>query len=123
MHCNICGSYFYLKRNFLDLFNTKKEYVCDYCYKKYPINLQVTNVFLDEYECKIISMFNTNYKINYNSFIVEYSKIAKTYIEMDGYETLFFDSISLSDENIELLYMISKLFNKNLIIITFLIKK
>ena len=22
MHCNICGSYFYLKRNFLDLFNT-----------------------------------------------------------------------------------------------------
>ena len=41
MNCLICKRPFYKKRSFLDLFKEEKGYICDLCYKRYPIKINV----------------------------------------------------------------------------------
>ena len=66
MKCLICNNYFYLRKSLLDLFKTKKEYICDKCYKKYPIHLKYELIELDLYQASIISLFDKKYNINLN---------------------------------------------------------
>lgn len=119
MICKVCGKRFYIKKSLHELFKKKEEYLCDKCYKKYPIKLNITPLILDEYHCYILSIFPKNYNINYNYFINEYSKIYSALLNKKGYLVLFFDYIYLSDNVIEILDFYSKLFESNLYVITF----
>ena len=119
MKCFLCKENFFVKRKLLKLFNEEKEYICNKCYKKYPINLNVERCQLDKYDALIISMFDKNYRIDYNVFYMEYSKIFKTYFNRFGYKIFFFDRIRYDDETLGNLDAISKLCNSNLIILTF----
>jgi hypothetical protein len=119
MICRNCGKRFYIKRSLHELFKRTEEYLCDKCYKKYPIELKITPLILEEYHCYILSMFSKKYYIDYNYFISEYSKIYFSSLNKKGYIILFFDYLYLSDNVIEILDLYSKLFNKNLYIITF----
>ena len=120
MICKICGDIFYIKRNLLKLFNTKEEYVCNKCYKKYPIHLSYEVCQLDKYNCVILPMFNKKYRIDYNVFIKEYSKIFVANMQREGYEIFFFNHLDLSDFNsLEALDAITKLVNSNIIILCF----
>ena len=74
MVCGICGEFFYIRRSLLDLFKTKKEYICNRCYKKYPIHIGYEAIQLDLYNCIIISMFERKERIEYNAFFKEYGK-------------------------------------------------
>lgn len=123
MICKNCGDYFYIRRKFLDLFSTKIEYICDKCYNMYPISLEFNQVLLDEYHCVIISMFKKRYRVDYNLFYKEYSKIINSYIERKGYFLLFFDYVDLNDYALEVLDVISKLNKSNILIVTFYLKK
>ena len=119
MVCKSCGKKFYIKKTLYDLFSKKYEYLCDKCYMKYPIDLKLTSIILDKYHCHILSVFQRKYPINYNYYINEYSKIVETSLQKSGYILLFFDYIYLNDYMVELLDFYSKLFKKNLYIITF----
>ena len=122
LKCLICDEHFYVKRSLLNLFHEEKEYICNRCYKKYPIRLSIEKCQLDLYDCFIISIFTQKYNIDYNVFYLEYSKIFKSYQNREGFETLFLDNIKFNDETLAVLDCISKLNNKNLIIVTFYIE-
>jgi hypothetical protein len=123
MRCVICNELFYIRRNILDLFNTKKEYVCNRCYKKYPIVLNYEAIQLDKYKCVIISMFKKRNRIEYNGFVKEYTKLFISNMERTGYHAIFLDHIYLSDDFLEIMDMYSKLLNSNLAILTFTVKE
>jgi hypothetical protein len=122
MICKNCKKRFYIKRSLHELFSKRYEYLCDSCYKKFPIKLNISSIILDEYHCVILSIFDKNYYINYDYFINEYSKIYSSSMSKKGYVALFFDYIYLSDYTIELFDLYSKLFKKNLYIITFYVR-
>ncbi|RIA75495.1 hypothetical protein EI71_01462 [Anaeroplasma bactoclasticum] len=118
MICRICGEIFYIKRGLLDLFKSKEEYICNKCYKKYPLHLRYEVCQLDKYNCVILPMFDKKYNIDYNAFIKEYSKIFIANLYREGFTLFFFNHIDLSiDDTLEALDAISKLVNSNLIIL------
>ena len=119
MICKNCGKNFYIKKSLHELFKVKYEYLCDNCYRKYPIELKVTPLILDEYHCYILSMFPKKYNVRYDYFINEYSKIYASLINKKGYVVLFFDYVYLSDNVIEIFDLYTKLFKKNLYVLTF----
>lgn len=123
MLCKNCGDYFYIRRNLLTLFNSKKEYLCNKCYNLFPIKLEYTEVILEDYKAAIISIFERVCRIDYNYYFLEYSKIFNANVKRRGFHVLLLDYLSLSDYTIEVLDVISKLHKKNLLIITFFLKK
>ncbi|MBE6137738.1 MAG: hypothetical protein E7176_05025 [Erysipelotrichaceae bacterium] len=123
MECKICKRFFYIRRNFVDLFSRRIEYICDKCYNLYPIKLQLESIELEDYSCRILSIFDKQYFIEYNCYIKEYNQIAMRYINNDNYQFMFFDTIVIDDYNLELLNMASKLFQNNLFILCFYLKK
>ena len=74
MECRICKKVFYERRTFLNLFKEEKGFICDSCYKRYPIEIQTEAFELENYNCLVVSIFKYGYKINYNYFIEEYQK-------------------------------------------------
>ncbi|MCR5349438.1 MAG: hypothetical protein K6E20_00445 [Acholeplasmatales bacterium] len=122
MKCLICNEHFYVKRKLLTLFKEEKEYICNRCYKRYPIRLSIEKCQLDIYDCFIISIFEAKYNIDYNVFYLEYSKIFKSYYNREGFVTLFFNKIKFDDETLSVLDCISKLNCKNIIVVTFYIE-
>lgn len=122
MICCKCKKLFFIKRSFLDLFNEKKEYLCNSCYKSYPIKLNLETLSLPEHNIVIISIFDKPYPIDYNWYQEEYSKIFEANYFRNGYITLFFDFLVFNNETIELLQTYCSLFLSNLIIICFYIK-
>ncbi len=119
MRCIFCNELFYIKRTILDLFNTDKEYICNRCYKRYPINLTYEAIQLDKYECVIISMFKKRYKIDYNGFYKEYSKLFMANYIREGYHAMFFSHIKLTEDFLELIDAFSKLLDSNIAILCF----
>lgn len=117
MKCYLCGQYFYIKRDLLTLFKSKKEYVCNKCIKKYPIELNFTPVDLDKYCCVILSIFKKRNYIDYNVFYKEYSKIFISNFIRDGFKTIFLEHIKLDDNLFEELDIYSKLLKSNLIVL------
>lgn len=124
MICRICNNKFYIKRDFIGLFSNKKYIICDSCYKKYPIDLNLETIELEKYNCYILSLFQKKQYINYNAYIYEYSEIINKYYKNDDNFLLIYDALDLTDDNcLEVLDVISKLWQKNLFVITFFIKK
>jgi hypothetical protein len=120
MKCLICNNHFIEKRKFLELFKVERDLlICEKCYKKYPINLNLEFIELEKYHAVVISMFKRYYRINYNAYIYEYSKVLRQYFKRNGYFTLFFDKIDFDDHTLFMLDLISKLNDKNLIIVVF----
>ena len=120
MTCKICGEAFYMKRGLFDLFNMKEVYICNKCYKKYPIDLSFSTCQLDKYNCIIIPMFKKRYYIDFNAFIHEYTKIFIANYKREGYELFFFNHVDLSnDDTLEVMDAISKLVRSDIIILCF----
>lgn len=122
MKCAFCNNNFYIKRSILELFKIEKEYICNRCYKQYPINIRLEKIQLDIYECTIISMFDKKYYIDMNYYIKEYSKIFNAFYKKENNQLLFYDEIDLNDDTFAILDGISKLLESNLIILTFNVK-
>lgn len=118
MICRICKRVFYEKRKFLDLFKKEEGYICNMCYKKYPIHLKNEFFRLENHNCLVVSIFDYDYKINYNYFIEEYQKIFERLHNLNGSNVLFFDSLDLSYD-LELLNIYANLLDNNIIILTF----
>ncbi len=119
MKCLICNQRFYIKRDFLNLFNTDILYICDRCYKKYPINLSYENILLEKYECHVVSMFKKRYFIDFNAYIIEYNKIFESLRKINKNPIIFLNHLRLDDTGLEELDAISKLFESDINILCF----
>lgn len=123
MKCKLCDQMFYIKRGILELFKTSKEYICNKCYKKYPIALSYEVIQLEKYHVILLSIFDRSHRIDYNVFYKEYSKVFISNYKRRGYKTLFIDYLSLSYDEFETLDFISKLLDSNIIIVALNVKK
>lgn len=119
MKCYECKRQFYFKRKFTTLFKEEREYLCENCYTRFPIHLQTEDIMLEDYHAIILSMFDKGYKIDYNLFFHEYSKIFQSLSLKKGYRVIFLDKVYLNDEFIETLDVISKLYMTNIYILCF----
>ena len=119
MKCRFCNNDFYIRRELHELFSNKKLYICDSCYQRYPIDLDILEFPLNDYHCVILSMFKKNYYIDYDYFIDEYSKIFQSLMLRNGYMVLFFEIFTLNDFTVEMLDLYSKLLEKNIYIFCF----
>ena len=118
--CLNCGSKFYIKRSILELFSTKKEYLCQRCYSENPLSIRFEDIILDKYEVRIVSMFENVSVNDLNYYINEYPKIYKSLMKTTKLPIIFLDKIYINDETIEELDAITKLFESNIIILTFI---
>ena len=119
MKCVLCGNFFYFKRNLLELFKEKEEYICPKCYKKYPITLNILPIQLEKYDCVIVSMFSKKYYIEYNAFIKEYGQVFKANLKRKGFKLLFFNHLVLDEYTLEGLDAISKMLKSSIIVVLF----
>ena len=116
MKCKICGNIFYEKRRIIDLFKTDKQQICRKCVVSHGINIEFENIILDIYEARVVSLFKRKENIDYSLFMDDFSKIYNSLLLNDEYELLFFDHLRLTDEEVEKLDAITKLFDKNIIV-------
>lgn len=123
MKCKICNNKIIINKNLLNLFSFKNYYLCNSCYKKCNISLSLEKIYINNYEVVFIVMFNKKLYADYNYFFVEYNQIIKKYNNYKDYKLLFFNDITLDDTFLISLELMTKLFNKKLLILTFTLKK
>ena len=119
MRCLLCNQRFYIKRDFLNLFNTDILYICDRCYKKYPIELSYEDILLEKYECNVVSIFKKKHFIDYNAFVIEYNKIFISLSKINNNPIIFLNHLYLNDYDLEELDAITKLFESDINILCF----
>lgn len=120
--CLNCKNDFYVKRNFLTLFETEKYYICDDCRKNNPINFKYENIRLENYNLLIISMVENCYKFNIDAYQREIAKTIKYFIKKD-YFLIYLDVFILNDINIEIINFIANDVDNNVLLLCFNLKK
>lgn len=124
MICYNCKKVFYVKRNFLSLFETKKYYICNTCRNTYPIHLRYEEVPLENYSLCIISIFNMIYKLNLDAYQKEISKIVEyLMVKFKSYFFVYLDQFQLKDTYIEMLSFLADTQKKSIVLICCELKK
>ena len=123
MRCLVCQNEFNEKRYLSDFFRTKKYYICTKCLKEHPIEINFNNIPLDDHMLEIVSMFEKEEYINYDAYIHEYSSIYEKLLQTRKKEQLLMcDNFMINDENIENINYISKTLDKDIVILTKILK-
>lgn len=122
MVCAKCKKLFFIKRGFLGLFREEKEFLCNECYKKYPISLGIESIAFSDYEAVIISIFRKRYPIDYNWYYKEYNQIIEANLNREGYNVILLDSLLINQDTMEVLNSYCQLFKSNIIVICFYLK-
>lgn len=118
MKCLACKRYFNQKLNLSNLLQKSKYIICDSCYLKYHININVVNVPLNNYELRIYSLFDKNYRINSLAFSYEYSRLFNyVYCKDEKSIVLSFDKLRLNETLLFILDDLSTFYAKNICII------
>ncbi len=114
MKCILCGKNYIIKRNFKNLFNFNKKYICDNCIKKYKPNLNYKIYIYKAMKIHWLFIFEKDYKINYYVFLKEITKLTELALLQD-IQILYFYSF---DDFLLVKKELSLMFNE-IIIITF----
>ncbi|MDE7263715.1 MAG: hypothetical protein K2N64_03550 [Anaeroplasmataceae bacterium] len=124
MICYNCYKKFYVKRNFLSLFETKKYYICNMCRKAFPIKMKYEEIPLQTFNLVIISIFEVVYQLKFESYSYEISRICSYFIKKHpNYFFIYFDSLRLTDLSLEIFNFISEEENKPILLLCCEIKK
>ena len=119
MLCLVCGNYFNEKRLLSELFRTKEFHVCPKCYKQNPINIEFSNIPLDNHSLEVVSIFNSSTNISYVGFTEEYSSIYEKVIKSKPkVQVIMCDSFTLNEEVLEEYNHISNNLDKDIVIVT-----
>lgn len=124
MLCYNCGKKFYVKRNFLSLFETKKYYICNACQKAYPLEPSLEIIPLEDYNLYVLSLFRFLYRLNIDAYNKEISTIvSKTISNHKEYFPIYFDQVQLTDQMLEALSFIADGEKKSILLICCELKK
>ena len=124
MYCYKCKKKFYLKRGFLNLFDTKSNYICDKCLNEQPISLRFDEITLDVGTIKVVSLFDTVFKVDLKPYVLEINQIFNFFFQKyNQYEILILDYLSLTYFNLEILSLWIEMFEKPILIICGVLKK
>ena len=123
MKCMVCGNDFNEKRGLADLFRTQKYRICMKCLKEHPIDLTYSNIPLDNHMLEIVSLFKKDEHINYEGYSYEYSSIYEKLLETrKNGQLIMCDSFYLNEENLSEYNYISRVLDKDIIILTNVLK-
>lgn len=124
MYCYKCKKKFYLKRGFLNLFDTKSKYICDKCLNEQPISLRFDEITLDVGIIKVVSLFDTIFKVDLKPYVLEINQIFNFFYKkyMD-HSIVLLDHLALTYFNLELLSLWVEMFEKPLLIICGVLRK
>lgn len=118
MICHNCGKKFYVKRGFLQLFETKKYYVCNQCLNAFNFHPFVERIALENYNLVSISLYSNKTYTNLVSFSEQIAylveRISKNHPD---YFLVYEDEIRLTDEMIELLSFLADSVQQNILLI------
>ncbi len=95
-----------------------KNYICDDCYKKYPIEMKMEYFPLEVYNCYLLSLFQKKIGFDYNYYVEEYSHIFN-YFNKLKYHIIFVDNVKMDVDSFIELDIITKLVKKDILVITF----
>lgn len=118
MKCINCKNDFYIKRTFSNLFSSKKLMLCDSCYKSFPIEISVQTIPLFKHTLFVYQIYKSDYKINPNSYLIEYSKVFEYLLRKNQNDLIYvYDRFNLSQSNLDLFEQISTSFEKDIFIL------
>ena len=124
MYCYKCKKKFYLKRGFLNLFDTKSKYICDKCLNEHPISLRFDEITLDVGIIKVVSLFDTIFKVDLKPYVLEINQIFNFfYKKYRDHSIVLLDHLALTYFNLELLSLWVEMFEKPLLIICGVLRK
>lgn len=124
MICYNCKKKFYVKRNFLSLFETKKYYICNTCRNSNPIQLYYEEILLENYNLHIVSIFKRIYKLNLNAYQIEISRIVEYFfIKYKEYFFVYLEKFHANDIEIEMLSFLADSQKKSIILVCCELKK
>ena len=124
MLCYVCKKKFYIKRTFLNLFETKTKFICDGCYNNNPINPKINSIPLDDGEILVVSLLDNIYQVDMNPYVYEINQVYKHFMELyKGYHIILLDYLSLTFFNLEVLSFWSTVFDKKVLIICGILRK
>lgn len=120
MKCLICNKSFNVKRKLSTLLKKEMVFVCDTCYKRYPINLNYQIIPIDNHLVHIYTLFDFKIYFKGDPFIIEYSKIFDFLNSKHKNELiLLYKDLILSDKEFNNLEIISKALDKDIIILSY----
>ena len=92
--------------------------LCDDCYNKFPIDMKLEYLPLDEHNLYILSLFQNTNRINKNFYNNEISQIFNYFYNL-GYHIIFNDTLNYDMDNVLLLDSITKVLNKDILLMTY----
>ena len=117
--CLNCGNKFYIKRSILDLFSTKKALICKKCMSQSPLNIQFEEILLEKYKVTIVTLFKSVFIKDFSCFYYEYGKIFEALYNSSKSPIIFVNHITLNDDALEELNVISICLNTDIIVLSF----
>jgi hypothetical protein len=117
MKCAICNHTFIIKRRIKDLFLTKQFYVCDACYKKYPINISYNVLPLNNYSLKIFQLFGANYHLKNDPFLNEFSQLFEYVYKLTDNEILIYNNLKINNYSLATFETLSSLLEHDIFIV------
>lgn len=120
MRCSICKRKFEIKRNFNNLLKIERYYICDSCYKKYPISLDMFTMPLSEGRTVYVyTLFSEDNRIDTTPFIKEFSFIYKYCMKKHtNTKIILEEQFKINDESMFYLNVLSSIEEKSVVIIT-----
>lgn len=120
MRCKICNKKFEMKRDFSNILEIQRYYICDTCYRKYPISLDMFTIPLSNGRILYIyTMFEQNYLIDTTPFIKELSILYKYCLNKYKKTLIFLENgFRIDDKTLFNYDTISKIEQKNIVVIT-----
>lgn len=120
MRCKICNKKFEIKKNFSNLLKVERYYICDTCYKKYPISLDMFTMPLSKGRILYVyTLFSEDKRIDTTAFIKEISMIYKFCLnKYRGDIIILEESFKIDESGMYNFNVISKLLDKNIVVIT-----
>ena len=117
MKCAICNRNFTVKYRLKDLFKNKKYYICDSCYKRYPIKINYNVIPLNKYNLKIYSLFDKYYHFKNDPFVLEFSHLLEYVLTLENENIFIYNIININEYKLNYFETISNLMESDLIIV------
>ncbi len=118
MKCLNCSTNIVIKRNLLNLFSLRKEYICNECYNKLNIDFNDIILPINNYDLRIYYLLTETNNFVYDSLTKEntqlYNKLKET-----NYFIISLNRYYMSQINYEYLEILANHLQKNITILTY----
>ncbi|MFI3329661.1 MAG: hypothetical protein R3Y05_04115 [bacterium] len=118
MICLNCKERIIQKRNILNLFSLKKEYICNNCYKQIIFEPNEILLPINNYDLRIYYLLKETQNFKYDSLTKENTIIFKK-LKQTNYFVITINRYYMSDTNYNLLEALANHLQQNIIVLVY----